>query len=205
MCGVGIVGGVLGVFGEGDGVGELDGRGVDVDVDAEVGEGLLEFGVEVGDRLRAQWLVGAEAGAGAEEELVVDEVEFDFEEVAAVGHGGGAEAARADVEWDVPPVGLQRAEREADLADYLCPHVEGFGGGRPFFPAKFGPEFEFRAPWFPSRPPDECLGCGIVVEVGSKPAFDFVDAHLLAGCVVGDLVAADLAEREVARFGMREV
>src|ERR1700677_1929300 len=50
-----------------------------------------------------------------------------------------------------------------------------------------------------------CSGCRIVVEVGPEPAFDLVDAHLLAGCVVGDLVAANLAEREVARLRMSKV
>ena len=46
---------------------------------------------------------------------------------------------------------------------------------------------------------------GIVVEVGAEPAFDFGDGHALALVVVGDLVAVDLAEGEVARLGVGEV
>ncbi len=43
------------------------------------------------------------------------------------------------------------------------------------------------------------------MRLGPSQRSTSVTAHFLAGCVVGDLVAVDLAEREVARFGMREV
>ena len=45
----------------------------------------------------------------------------------------------------------------------------------------------------------------VVVQVRPEPALDLGDAHALALGVVGDLVAVDLAEAEVARLGVGEV
>src|SRR6185503_12632543 len=44
-----------------------------------------------------------------------------------------------------------------------------------------------------------------IVQIGSEPFLDFRDRHCLAPRVVLDLVAADLADGEVARFRMRQV
>ena len=46
---------------------------------------------------------------------------------------------------------------------------------------------------------------GIVVQVLPEPSLDSSYAHALAFAVVGDLVYVDLAEAEIARFGMGEV
>src|SRR5208283_1916169 len=46
---------------------------------------------------------------------------------------------------------------------------------------------------------------GIVVEVLAEPALDLRRAHAFATSVVGNLVAADLAERKIARLRMGEV
>ena len=45
----------------------------------------------------------------------------------------------------------------------------------------------------------------VVVQVLSEPSLDFGYAHSLAFAVVGDLIAVDLAEAEIARFRMGEV
>src|SRR6185312_6827585 len=46
---------------------------------------------------------------------------------------------------------------------------------------------------------------GVVVQVLAEPALDLGHAHPLAFVVVGDLIAVDLAEDEVARFRVGEV
>src|SRR5262245_30827806 len=48
-------------------------------------------------------------------------------------------------------------------------------------------------------------GLRLVAEVGPQPALDLGLGHPLAAGVVLDLVAADLADREVARLGVAEV
>ena len=45
----------------------------------------------------------------------------------------------------------------------------------------------------------------VVVQVWAEPALDLGHGHAFALVIVGDLVAVDLAEREVARFGVGEV
>jgi hypothetical protein len=46
---------------------------------------------------------------------------------------------------------------------------------------------------------------GIVVQVLSKPSFDFGYAHSFAFAVVGDLITADLAQAEITRFWMGKI
>jgi len=46
---------------------------------------------------------------------------------------------------------------------------------------------------------------GVVVEDRCEPALGFLDRPSLARSIVLDLIAADLADAEIARVGMREV
>src|SRR3954463_344507 len=46
---------------------------------------------------------------------------------------------------------------------------------------------------------------GLVPEIRPQPTLDLVERHVLARRVVLDLVAADAADREIARLRMREV
>src|SRR5262245_40968566 len=55
---------------------------------------------------------------------MVGEIELDLEAGAARVHERCREAARRNVEGDLPPVVDHRFEREADLSDDLGPHVK---------------------------------------------------------------------------------
>jgi hypothetical protein len=67
--------------------------------------------------------------------------------------------------------------------------------------------------WFSQRPttndesPTEpfLLFRGIVIQVLSQPSFDFCHRHPFAFVIIDHLIAVDLAEAEVSRFGMSEV
>jgi hypothetical protein len=49
------------------------------------------------------------------------------------------------------------------------------------------------------------LFCRVVIQILPEPALDFAHAHSLAFAVVGDLIAVNLAEAEISRFGVGEV
>src|SRR5580658_3880840 len=55
------------------------------------------------------------------------------------------------------------------------------------------------------QPEQSLLFHRVVVQVLSEPSLDFSYAHSLAFAIVDDLVAVDLAEAEISRFGMGEV
>ena len=62
----------------------------------------------------------------------LDEVKTDLERIKAMRDRRSRQAARSQVERDVPGMIDPWREREANLADDLRPHVKGFGGGLPF-------------------------------------------------------------------------
>src|SRR6266852_1333287 len=70
---------------------------------------------------------------------MVDEVETQFERAVAVGHLRGGQAARADVEGDVPPVVDQWGKGQTYLADHLRPHVQRRAGVFPRAEGQSGP------------------------------------------------------------------
>ncbi len=79
-----VVGAVEIVFGERDGIGDLDRFGVDGDVHAQRAQSGHEFGIEVGDRARYQFEGFALAVAAIDHQLVIGEVELDFEDVLSI-------------------------------------------------------------------------------------------------------------------------
>ena len=141
----GIVGGVQGIFFERDGGWDLARRSPDFDFDAERVQGGHEFGIEVRDRLRLEGESLGGTPTGLNGQLVIDEVELDFENAIAVGDGGSGEAARVDVEGNLPPVIDERGESEADFADDLSPHVERGVGVLPGREGQIGPGVADRA------------------------------------------------------------
>src|SRR5438552_3232674 len=46
---------------------------------------------------------------------------------------------------------------------------------------------------------------GLIGQIRAEPALDFLNRHALAHSVILDLVSPDLTDREISRFGMREV
>jgi len=95
---------------------------MDLGVDAQLGQGAEQLGVEVRAR-RALGEREARAGAvaGHHVEAVVEQVERDLHVAGAVagGHRPGRQPARGDVQRHVPPVVARRRERHADLAGDL--------------------------------------------------------------------------------------
>jgi len=129
---LGVVGGVSVVEGEANGAGNFDGHVPDFYMDAEGMERVHEFIEESGDGARDEAEGAGFAEAGLNFQSMADEIEVDFEDAFVVGHGGGGEAACGDVEGGAPPVIHVGAEREANLADDLHPHVQGGVGVFPF-------------------------------------------------------------------------
>jgi hypothetical protein len=56
--------------------------------------------------------------------MMGEKIELDFEQAAAVWYCGCRKPACADIQRNLPLVIHMWAEREADLAGNLCPHVE---------------------------------------------------------------------------------
>src|SRR6266702_3737054 len=46
---------------------------------------------------------------------------------------------------------------------------------------------------------------GLIIQVRPKPSLNLCHAHPLARVIVGDLIAINFAQAEIARFGMREI
>ena len=123
---MGIVAGVAGVLLEGDGVGHLLRRRVDLDLDPERIQARHQLVVEVRDAARIEGDELARSFTGDDGEIVVDEVEIDLEDAAAEGERPRGKAARGEVEGGVPELILERGELDIELADDLGPHVQGF-------------------------------------------------------------------------------
>jgi hypothetical protein len=90
--------------------------------------------VERGDRLWRERHAPTVILAGANVQLVVNEVELDLERVVSVRDRRGRQAAWADVQGDVPAVVDHRRVGHADLSDDLGPHVRRVPGVGPIRP-----------------------------------------------------------------------
>jgi hypothetical protein len=134
-----VVGGMLLVRLEGDGLGDLDRSRRDPNVDPEASQPGHELAVEPCDRLRLERHRERAALAIRDQQAMIDEVEVDLEPAAAVRNRRRGQAARADVQRHVPPVVEGRGERQAHLSDDLRPHVDGGDGRSPVLPRELRP------------------------------------------------------------------
>ena len=130
---------MIGVLGERRGVGDLDGAGQDVDLDAQGGERRHRLVVEAGDRARLEGHGSLLAVGGAQGQDVVDEVELDLQAALAGVHQRRRQSAGRDVEGDLPPVIDRRFEGESHLADDLGPPMHGLAGVCPLGQRQFRP------------------------------------------------------------------
>ena len=106
---------------------------IDVDIPRRA-ERFIEFADRIGRRMRGASAICFDSpSAGVDVELVIDEVELDFESAGAVRDGRSGEPARGHIQRDIPPVIDQGRERHADLADDLSPHVQRVVGVLPGF------------------------------------------------------------------------
>ena len=126
-----LVGGVAGVLRKWDRRFHLVGMRLDPGPDTQLGQRVQGLGVEVGYRFGLEVDVATRSGADPDAQLLVDEVEFHVERTILVGDRRGGQASWADVQRHLPPVVDQRCVRQADLADDLCPHVQGVPGRAP--------------------------------------------------------------------------
>jgi len=80
-----------------------------------------------------------EAVAAGDLQLVIEEIEKDFEVSIGQWHGAGRQAAGCDIERHVPPVINERRKGKANFADDLRPHVERYVGFPPVIQGQRGP------------------------------------------------------------------
>jgi len=101
-------------------------------IDADVREERHQLLMKLGHRARDERHGTDRAHAGGDDELVVDEVERQGERLVLPRHRSSGEAARRDVQRDVPPVIEPRRLGQADLAHHLRAHVERVASVFPF-------------------------------------------------------------------------
>jgi hypothetical protein len=136
-----VVRGVLRIEIKSNRVGQFDRHMPDFYFDTEPRQCGHEFFVEIRHRARRQRNCFARTFAGLYDELVLDKIEFHFEHSPLIRDGGARKPARVDVERHLPPVIDQRAQRQADFADDLCPHVQRGVGVLPGFERQCRPGF----------------------------------------------------------------
>jgi hypothetical protein len=109
-------------------VGELVRFGVDAHIDVEHMELPHQPAIELGDAHRLEVDPRLLAVAAIDAQRLLDEIEVDAERsTVAVRHHRRRQAARCDVERNVPPVVEHRLLPQANLADDLRPTVQRLG------------------------------------------------------------------------------
>src|SRR5450432_3535786 len=97
---------------------------IDFHRDSERCQTLRDAAVETGNRLRYQGPRGAGTLARVNPDRMLLKIELDFEYARRVWHRSRGQAARVDIQGDVPPLIQGRRESHADLANNLGPHVK---------------------------------------------------------------------------------
>ncbi len=129
--GLRIIGGVPGVFGEGNRWFDFIGTALNPRREPQCVQGLHGLGIELRYRFRRERDGAGVTIVGTNHQPVREKIEFDIEEPVAVGDRRGRQPAWAHIEGDLPPVIEQRGVREPDLADDLRPHMQGLACVRP--------------------------------------------------------------------------
>jgi hypothetical protein len=120
-----VVGRMHGVLLKGDRIGKLARHRPDRYVQSQRVEPTHQLAVEIGDRHGLEREVGARAVARPDHQAMVDEIEIDGKMSRPVRHGRRRKPAAGEIERDLPPMVLERREREPDLAHDLRPHMQG--------------------------------------------------------------------------------
>src|SRR3989442_4531354 len=128
----GVVGGVDLIDITANGVAHFAGQGVDGDLDAQGVQAGHEFPVKRGDGARDQRQRFGGSLAGANGEIVLDEVKCDFKGAPVIGNGRGGQPSRGDREGDMPPVVEKGTQFHSDFAHDLCPQMQGLAGVPPY-------------------------------------------------------------------------
>jgi hypothetical protein len=104
-------------------------------------QGRHDLTIEIGD---GSWheLHGANFPiAGADDQVVVDEIELERERSSAVRERACGEASSRDLKGDSPGVVERRGLSQRHLPYHLQPHVKGLVGVFPEVEPQVGPEF----------------------------------------------------------------
>jgi len=111
------------VVGERDGFHDLDRASQDLDAHPERVQGGHRRVEKARDRTRLEGDDPDVAGGGSHDEPVVDEVELDLKASDAIRYRRGRQAARGDVQRDMPGMVQPGRAHQANLADDLGPQM----------------------------------------------------------------------------------
>jgi hypothetical protein len=118
---VAIIGSMDMILAEPDRIRNLVGQLIDADLDAKLGEGAHDFGVEIGDRAREESHLPLTTFARRHPQYIVEEIEIKLEGTISERNWRRGQAASRYIKHNVPGMIEPRRLREADLADDLRP------------------------------------------------------------------------------------
>src|SRR5207302_11042251 len=120
---LGVIGGMLLVVLKADRMRDFHRHSPDPHIETECAHSAHQLGIKVGDRPWLQNKGFLPAVIDADPQAVLDKIEIDLEGARAMRHRRRGETTAGDVERHLPPVIDHRRLRQADLANYLRPHV----------------------------------------------------------------------------------
>src|SRR5580700_6845834 len=119
-----IVGGMLRILLEAHRIRHLAGHRPDFYLDSERPQCRHELSIELGHRSRLQFHCLRRAPTRLDDQLMLDEIELNLEIPVSIRNRRRRQAARVDIESDLPPVVDARTQRHPHLAYNLCPHMQ---------------------------------------------------------------------------------
>jgi hypothetical protein len=128
------------IAGEGNGIGNLVRRAVDMRFDAEFQQRCKKLAVELRDTDGAQRNGARLPVAPPQRQNMIDEIEFDLEIAPTGGDQRRAQPARRDEQRDMPGMIDPWRQRQPRFAHDLRPQLQGRAGLRPRGIRQFGPE-----------------------------------------------------------------
>ena len=118
-----------------DRVGQLVRHVMDANLDAELGQGLHDLGIEIGDRPRIKPDLPDRAVVGRCDQRGIQKIELELEAAVTIGDGRRGQAPGRQIKNNVPGMIEPGRLREPDLANDLGPEMQGCVG---FFPGRVG-------------------------------------------------------------------
>jgi hypothetical protein len=99
-----LVGPVLVILGEREGVFHLGRDRPNPDLEAELTQQCGILSIKIGDRPRCQGESPGSAFGGSDQQVVIDEVQLDLEGPIAIWHRRGGKPTRREIQCNVPPM-----------------------------------------------------------------------------------------------------
>src|SRR5262249_52349444 len=116
-----VVSRVFGILFEWDRVFGFDRLGQNADLDTERSQRRHEFAIKISHGLRAKRERMSRASARLNAKVVINEIEIYLKSALVIRDRRGRQAARSDIQRDLPPVIDHRRLRKPHLADDLRP------------------------------------------------------------------------------------